>query len=62
MGQDQKCEEAVEAERDEPTTDPNWNCDSLMTAEIGIVEVCLLVQLELLMVWANQQCEKESYY
>ena len=35
---------------------------SLMTPEDGNFEVFLLVQLQLLIFWANQQCEKECYY
>ena len=35
---------------------------SLMAAEDGIFEVFLLVQLQLLIVWANQQCVKDCEY
>ena len=34
----------------------------VVIAGAGIFEVFLLLQLQLLMGWANQHCEKESYY
>ena len=34
----------------------------VVLAGAGICEVFLFLQLQVVMGWANQQCEKESYY